>query len=78
MDAGSPQTGTLSMKRIVIIIDEDDIPYTVEQPVRQWGARSCMHLTCPECHGTGIKPCGGACIHMLSCPCPRCSPTCIC
>jgi hypothetical protein len=39
----------------------------------QW--RPCMHDSCPECHGTGIKANGGMCIHNISCPCPKCSPT---
>lgn len=37
--------------------------------------RPCMHDQCTECHGTGIKFNGGACVHGLSCPCPKCSPT---
>lgn len=36
----------------------------------------CMHDACPECVGTGIKKDGGSCIHMISCPCPKCSPSC--
>ena len=36
----------------------------------------CLHEGCPECFGTGIKRDGSACVHMLSCPCPKCSPTC--
>lgn len=39
-------------------------------------AQSCMHDQCYECSGTGQKRTGGMCIHMLSCPCPKCSPTC--
>ena len=34
----------------------------------------CLHLTCPECHGTGKKSTGEMCIHFISCPCPRCTP----
>ena len=34
---------------------------------------ACMHDNCPQCHGTGRGPMG-ACIHMMSCPCPKCSP----
>jgi len=33
----------------------------------------CLHDGCPECHGTGRKADGSSCIHMLSCPCPRCN-----
>lgn len=35
--------------------------------------RPCMHDQCPECLGTGVKQNGSACIHMISCPCPKCS-----
>lgn len=34
----------------------------------------CMHDGCSECVGTGIKRDGTPCIHMISCPCPRCRP----
>lgn len=37
--------------------------------------RPCMHDSCPNCLGTGIKHDGSACIHCISCPCPKCSPT---
>ncbi len=43
------------------------------QQERNW--RPCMHDQCTECHGTGIKSNGSACVHGLSCPCPKCSPT---
>lgn len=36
----------------------------------------CMHDACTECHGTGVKRFGGACIHGISCPCPKCSAFC--
>ena len=36
--------------------------------------RPCMHDQCTECHGTGIRHGGGACIHGISCPCPKCTP----
>ena len=39
--------------------------------------RPCMHDGCSQCHGTGIKTDGSSCIHMISCPCPKCSPTCM-
>jgi len=41
----------------------------VNNPVQE-----CMHDRCPECHGTGKKWNGQMCVHMLSCPCPKCSP----
>lgn len=36
----------------------------------------CMHEQCTQCHGTGVKLDGTACVHYISCPCPRCRPTC--
>jgi hypothetical protein len=36
----------------------------------------CMHDNCPECLGTGRKRDGSTCIHMISCPCPKCTPRC--
>ncbi len=36
----------------------------------------CLHNRCSECLGTGVRRDGGACVHMISCPCPRCSPRC--
>jgi DnaJ-class molecular chaperone len=36
--------------------------------------KNCLHLNCGECHGTGIKRGGGACIHSISCNCPQCTP----
>lgn len=35
---------------------------------------SCLHDACPACGGSGIRKDGlGACIHGLSCPCPKCT-----
>ncbi len=36
----------------------------------------CLHDSCPECIGTGIKKNGSMCVHMLSCLCPKCSTYC--
>ena len=36
----------------------------------------CLHDGCPECVGTGVKRDGSSCIHMISCPCPKCSVYC--
>lgn len=37
--------------------------------------RPCMHDSCTKCGGTGIRKDGlGTCIHMMSCPCPKCTP----
>jgi len=38
--------------------------------------RPCLHDSCPDCVGTGIKKDGRICVHGLSCPCPKCTPTC--
>ena len=37
---------------------------------------NCLHKNCPECRGNGVKLNGEICIHMISCPCPRCTPRC--
>lgn len=38
---------------------------------------SCLHRNCSMCHGTGTRQDGlGACIHMMSCSCKRCSVRC--
>lgn len=37
----------------------------------------CLHDNCPSCGGTGIRKDGlGMCFHMISCPCPKCTPRC--
>ena len=36
--------------------------------------KPCLHDSCSECHGTGIKLSGGICWHALSCDCPKCRP----
>jgi len=46
----------------------------LNQKERGW--RPCMHDQCSSCHGTGIKKDGSACIHGISCPCPKCMPQC--
>lgn len=35
--------------------------------------QKCLHRSCPECQGNGRKKNGEICIHMISCPCKRCS-----
>lgn len=36
----------------------------------------CMHDNCPACGGTGIRKDGlGQCIHNMSCPCKKCTPS---
>jgi len=34
----------------------------------------CLHDSCPDCKGTGVKLDGSYCIHSISCPCPKCTP----
>lgn len=36
--------------------------------------QACLHLTCPNCFGTGTRSDGSPCVHMMSCSCPRCTP----
>lgn len=36
--------------------------------------KNCLHLACKECNGTGLNKRGRLCIHMISCPCEKCSP----
>ena len=36
----------------------------------------CMHEQCADCLGTFIKLNGGACMHMMSCNCSKCSGWC--
>lgn len=35
----------------------------------------CLHDNCPKCNGSGNDKFGGVCIHFISCPCPKCSPS---
>jgi hypothetical protein len=37
--------------------------------------RPCIHDSCPECVGTGIRKDGSHCVHHISCPCPKCTPS---
>lgn len=34
--------------------------------------KKCLHKSCPECSGTGLKKDGTKCIHNLSCRCNEC------
>lgn len=67
-------------------LKEEFVGFTVHQgsntavrladAVPDWD-NTCMHRSCPQCHGTGWKKGDGTmCVHMISCPCPRCSPQC--
>jgi hypothetical protein len=37
----------------------------------------CLHDQCLECIGTGRRADGSACVHSLSCSCPKCTPRCV-
>jgi hypothetical protein len=37
--------------------------------------RPCLHDSCSDCLGTGVKRDGSMCIHGISCQCPKCSPS---
>lgn len=53
----------------------DPIPMFVSGGFTGDGAQRCLHDSCSECGGTGIKRNGGgACIHGISCPCQKCTP----
>jgi len=43
------------------------------QGFNQSNWRPCMHDACTQCLGTGVRADGSACIHGISCPCPKCS-----
>lgn len=58
--------------------DDSDLRKRQEEHLRNvrrpFSIQKCLHTGCPECIGTGIKRDGTPCIHMISCPCPRCTP----
>lgn len=38
--------------------------------------QKCLHTTCTQCGGTGVKKSDGSvCVHYISCPCRRCTPS---
>ncbi len=37
--------------------------------------RPCLRQSCASCKGSGRKGDGRACVHLISCPCPRCRVT---
>lgn len=55
-------------------------PYRMRSSIRnisnRYNRERCLHRNCPSCSGSGMKSDGTACIHMLSCNCPLCSPRC--
>lgn len=42
---------------------------------REANWKPCLHDSCTNCVGTGVKKDGSMCVHMISCPCPKCSVT---
>lgn len=61
-------------------IDNWTIPTLIpdqDEPMNYIGNKpqmKCLHVSCKECGGTGFKKNGlGACVHMISCPCPKCT-----
>ncbi len=43
----------------------------------EYAKSQCMYDACPKCQGSGKDYMGGGfCLHMISCPCPKCSPRC--
>lgn len=41
-----------------------------------WKDIPCKHNSCDKCGGKGRKKDGTICIHMISCPCPKCGVRC--
>lgn len=41
---------------------------------RKLDTQKCLHENCPQCHGSGVQFNNTPCIHMISCPCPKCTP----
>jgi hypothetical protein len=45
-------------------------------PFKQIYTEQCLHKSCTICNGTGRKLIDGSiCVHMISCPCNKCTPT---
>jgi hypothetical protein len=57
--------------------EEVDSPLgPVEMPKFDIKEPPCLHDGCQECGGTGVKRNGKEmCVHMISCPCPKCTAT---
>lgn len=41
---------------------------------KQWEDQ-CLHDSCSQCKGTGVTSLGHSCVHAISCPCKKCSPS---
>jgi hypothetical protein len=67
----------LPKKKINIPTLEQGFEKYIQEPVWDgYDDSTCLHKLCPECKGTGKKANGTLCIHMISCPCPKCSVYC--
>lgn len=61
-------------------LDSQHFPEYIRRQFESWiqgenDRNTCLHDTCQSCKGTGRDELGRACIHHLSCPCRRCTPT---
>lgn len=70
-------TGTKEYKGVVGF-DPDNvlIPFNQRMEPLELVQSGCMHDNCSSCHGSGMSVYGGMCVHMMSCPCPKCRVTC--
>ena len=53
---------------------EEHLKQIFKNKSREW--KPCLHDSCPDCIGTGIRADGSLCAHMISCPCPKCTAGC--
>lgn len=70
-------TTTRNVRNNIFIGDKlDSNPIEKNEILKKWFEKKepCMHDSCTECHGTGVKKDGSFCVHFISCPCPKCSP----
>ena len=59
--------------------DKPSLKDRLEESNKYWKQQKeqqCLHELCEDCHGSGIKPDGQACVHYLSCPCKKCTIIC--
>lgn len=57
----------------VPVLEKDESLLEYHDRVVKWPDIKCLHLTCSQCKGTGIKKDGTPCIHYISCPCKNCN-----
>lgn len=79
---GWPDDGSSVPVRRLLIRDDDlrrrqqEHMDKVRRRIFSNSEQACMHDQCSQCVGTGVKSDGTLCVHMISCPCPRCRPRC--